>query len=84
MDQPMKKYDLDVDYDRYGLDRGFESEKGADAAGYWFAAAVFFAFLAAGIIIYRTAGDEFRTASNDPPQAARSGPIDHAPILPQR
>ncbi len=35
-----------------------------DASGMWFAAAVLFAVLAAGIIIYR-ANDDIRTASND-------------------
>ena len=36
-----------------------------DASGMWFAAAVLFAALAAGIIIYRAANDDIRTASND-------------------
>jgi hypothetical protein len=31
----------------------------------WFAAVVLFAVLAAGIIIYRTANDDIRTASNE-------------------
>jgi hypothetical protein len=31
----------------------------------WFAAAVLFAVLAAGIIIYRAANDDIRTAAND-------------------
>ncbi|MGO8922777.1 MAG: hypothetical protein ACLQF4_07555 [Xanthobacteraceae bacterium] len=37
-----------------------------DASGMWFAAAVLFAVLAAGIIVYRAANDDIiRTASND-------------------
>ena len=40
-------------------------ENTMDASGMWFAAAVLFAVLAAGIIIYRAANDDIRTASND-------------------
>ena len=36
-----------------------------DTSGMWFAAVVLFAVLAAGIIIYRAANDDIRTASND-------------------
>jgi hypothetical protein len=36
-----------------------------DTSGMWFAAAVLFAVLAASIIIYRTANDDIRTATND-------------------
>ena len=36
-----------------------------DTCGVWFAAAVLFAVLAAGIIIYRAANDDIRTAAND-------------------
>jgi hypothetical protein len=36
-----------------------------DTSGMWFAAAVLFAVLAAGIIIYRAANDDIRTAAND-------------------
>ncbi len=62
----------------------FEFENGADATGLWFAAAAVFAVIAAGVILYRTANPEIRTASNDvPPAAAQSNPI-AAPILPQR
>jgi hypothetical protein len=46
--------------------------KACDATGYWFAAAVLFAFLAAGIIVYRAGGDEFRTAANDLPTTAQT------------
>jgi len=34
-------------------------------SGMWFAAAVLFAVLAAGIIIYRAVNDDIRTAAND-------------------
>jgi hypothetical protein len=36
-----------------------------DTSGKWFAAVALFAVLAAGIIIYRAANDDIRTASND-------------------
>ena len=40
-------------------------ENTMDTSGMWFAAAVLFAVLAAGIIIYRAANDGIRTAAND-------------------
>jgi hypothetical protein len=40
-------------------------ENTMDTSGMWFAAAVLFAVLAAGIIIYRAADDDIRTAAND-------------------
>ena len=40
-------------------------ENTLDTSGMWFAVAVLFAVLAAGIIIYRAANDDIRTASND-------------------
>ena len=40
-------------------------ENTVDASGMWFAAAVLFAVLAAGIIVYRAATDDIRTAAND-------------------
>jgi len=40
-------------------------ENALDTSGMWFAAAVLFAVLAAGIIIYRAANDDIRTAAND-------------------
>jgi hypothetical protein len=40
-------------------------ENTMDASGMWFAAAVLFAVLAAGIIIYRAANDDIHTAAND-------------------
>ena len=42
-----------------------ELENTMDTSGMWFAAAVLFAVLAAGIIIYRAANDDIRTAAND-------------------
>jgi hypothetical protein len=78
----MKKHHLEFDYDRYSLDRKLEFKTSADATGYWFAAAVLFAFLAAGIIVYRAGGsDEFRTATNDVPTTAQTSPIDPPPLL---
>ena len=66
----MAKHDsehLGLDYTRHGLHQNLEFKARADAAGYWFAAAVLFAFLAAGIIVYRAGGDEFQTAANEGP-----------------
>ena len=40
-------------------------ENTMDASGMWFTAAVLFAVLAAGIIIYRAFNDDIRTASID-------------------
>jgi hypothetical protein len=47
-------------------------ENTLDTSGMWFAAAVLFAVLAAGIIIYRAANDGIRTAANDTPPAPAS------------
>jgi hypothetical protein len=77
-----EKQPLDFDYNRYGLDPKLELQTGADATGYWFAAAVLFAFLAAGIIVYRAGGgDEFRTATNDVAATTQTSPIDPPPLL---
>jgi hypothetical protein len=77
-----EKPHLDFDYDRYSLDQKLESKTGADATGYWFAAAVLFAFMAAGAIVYRAGGaDEFRTATNDVPTTTQTSPIDQPPLL---
>ena len=40
-------------------------ENTVNTSGMWFTAAVLFAVLAAGIIIYRAANDGIRTAAND-------------------
>ncbi len=85
MDQPLKKTDLDVNYDRYGLERRLDAEPAPDAAGYWFLAAVLFAFIAAGIIVYRTGNAEIQTAanySNHP--AAQTDQLDPQPLLQTR
>jgi hypothetical protein len=43
---------------------------------------VLFAFLAAGIIVYRAGGaDEFRTATNDVPATTQTSPINPPPLL---
>jgi hypothetical protein len=51
--------------DKSELPTELKLENTMDASGMWFAAAVLFAVLAAGIIIYRAANDDIRTASND-------------------
>jgi hypothetical protein len=84
MDQPMKKSDLDFDYESYGLERRLDSEREPDAAGYWFLAAVLFAFIAAGIIVYRAGNAEIQSAanySNNP--TAQTDPVTSPPIVPR-
>jgi hypothetical protein len=51
--------------DKSELPSGLELENTVDTSGMWFAAAVLFAVLAAGIIIYRAVNDDIRTAAND-------------------
>ena len=51
--------------DKSGVPSELELENTMDTSGMWFAAAVLFAVLAAGIIIYRAANDDVRTAAND-------------------
>ena len=51
--------------DRSELPSELRIENTVDTSGMWFAAAVLFAVLAAGIIIYRAANDDIRTAAND-------------------
>jgi hypothetical protein len=82
MDQPVKKTDLDFDYDSYGLERSLESERAPDTTGYWFLAAVLFAFIAAGIIVFRAGNTEMQTAANYG-QAAQSDPVMSPTILPR-
>ena len=47
-------------------------ENTVSTSGMWFAAAVLFAVLAAGIIIYRAVNDDIRTASIDTLPASAS------------
>jgi hypothetical protein len=80
MDNQKQNYQCDCD-----LPPGHEFENAADASGLWFAAAVLFAVIAAGIIVYRSAtSDPVRTAANDPPAAARADPMWPSTILPPR
>ena len=51
--------------DKSELPSELRIENTVDTSGMWFAAAVLFAVLAAGIIIYRAANDDIRTAAND-------------------
>ena len=51
--------------DKSELPSELELENTLDTSGMWFAAAVLFAVLAAGIIIYRAANDDIWTAAND-------------------
>ena len=85
MDQPVKKTDLDFDYDSYGLERRLDAERAPDAAGYWFLAAVLFAFIAAGIIVYRAGNTEMQTAANySSHPAAQTDQLDPQPLLLER
>jgi hypothetical protein len=80
MDKELSKQDLKFE----ALPTKLEFENAADAAGFWFAAAVFCAVLAAAVIVYRTGNTDFRTASNDAtPPAAQAEPVAPAPIVPQ-
>ncbi len=84
MDQPLKKSDLDFDYDSYGLEHRLNSEPAPDAAGYWFLAAVLFAFIAAGIIVYRAGNAETQTAANySSNPTAQTDPVTSPPIVPR-
>jgi hypothetical protein len=84
MDQPAKKTDFDFDYDSYGLERRLDSERVPDTAGYWFLTAVLFAFIAAGIIVYRAGNTEMQTAANySSHPAAQSDPVTSPPIVPR-
>jgi hypothetical protein len=80
MTNPMDTRRADFSYREHKL----EFERATDAAGYWFAAVVLFAFLAAGVIVYRTGNSEFRTATNDAPAVAQATPVDPPPILQPR
>jgi hypothetical protein len=80
MTKPMDTRNVDFAYREHKL----EFERVTDATGYWFAAAVLFAFLAAGIIVYRAGNAEFRTAANDTPAVAQATPVDPPPILTPR
>ena len=51
--------------DKSELPAELKLENTVDTSGMWFAAAVLFAVLAAGIIIYRAANNDIRTVSND-------------------
>ena len=51
--------------DKSELRTELELENTLDTGGMWFAAALLFAVLAAGIIIYRAANNDIRTAAND-------------------
>jgi hypothetical protein len=51
--------------DKTGLPTKLKFENMMDTSGTWFAVAVLFAVLAAGIIIYRAANDDIRTASQN-------------------
>lgn len=85
MDQPIRKSDLDFDNDSYGLERRLDAERAPDAAGYWFLAAVLFAFIAAGIIVYRAGNAEMQTAANTSSHpAAQTSQLDPHPLLQTR
>jgi hypothetical protein len=84
MERPTRKPDFDLDYDRYGLEPRLDSEQGLDAAGYWFLAAVLFAFIAAGVIVYRAGNAETRMAANYPSNpTAQADPVASPPIVPR-
>ncbi len=51
--------------DKLRSSKKLEFRNGADAMGFWFAAVVLCAVLAAGVIVYRTGNSDLVTASND-------------------
>jgi hypothetical protein len=51
--------------DQSELPTELKPENTLDTSGMWFAAAVLFAVLAAGIMIYRAANNDIHTAAND-------------------
>ena len=51
--------------DRTELPTKLKLESTMDTCGRWFAVAVLFAALVAGIIVYRAANNDIRTASSD-------------------
>jgi len=65
----------------YPLESPIEQENETDKVGYWFAIAALFAFVVAGVIVYRTGNSDFTTAPDDLHAATRSA---QAPISPQR
>ena len=73
MDSQLNKQNNEYDYH---LESNLEDESAMNATTYWFAAAVLFTFLAAGVIVYRTG------ISNDVPIATQSSPIAPAPVPP--
>jgi hypothetical protein len=71
--------------DQLRLPRKLEFSNAADATGFWFAAIVLCAVLAAGVIVYRTGNSDIVTASNDVTAAATPGnPLAPPPLLRQR
>jgi hypothetical protein len=52
----------------------------ADAASFWFAGAAVFAFLVAGIIVYRVAEPDLRSASRPMSVASTSSSAEQPPI----
>jgi hypothetical protein len=74
----------DFDCDNFRLEPSLKSERAPDAAGYWFLAAVLFAFIAAGVIVYRAGNAEIQTAANYPSHpTAQSDPVASPPIVPR-
>ncbi len=55
----------DKQSDKLRLSKKLEFRNAADATGFWFAAVVLCAVLAAGVIVYRTGNSDMVTASND-------------------
>jgi hypothetical protein len=70
------------------LPQKLEFENSADTTGMWFAAAILFAVLAAGIIVYRTANTDagvMRTATADNiPASVRTDPMWPSTVIPAR
>lgn len=73
METLKKKQNFGFDYDGRPPEHDLEFAAAADKSGYWFAAAVLFAVLAAGIIVYRSVSPDYgaiSVATNTPSTGA--------------
>jgi hypothetical protein len=90
MDWPITKRYREANYDilDYGREPTLEFDRAPpDAAGYWFLAVVLFAFLAAGVIAYRSGHGAVQpqtVASYSSHPAAQTDPIGPPPLLQPR
>jgi hypothetical protein len=70
MNKPMHKRMLGYDYREHELHLG----RATEAATYWLTAAALIAFLAAGVIVYRSGNPELRTVAGATTTVAQGNP----------